>query len=31
MVPTLSKFQTTKIIVRGYTDNTAIGQFRQQE
>jgi chemotaxis protein MotB len=26
MVPTLSKFQTTKIIVRGYTDNTPIGQ-----
>ena len=26
MVPTLSKFQTTKIIVRGYTDNTPIAQ-----
>ena len=26
MVPTLSKFQTTKIIVRGYTDNAPIGQ-----
>jgi chemotaxis protein MotB len=26
MIPTLSKFQTTKIIVRGYTDNVAIGQ-----
>ena len=26
MVPTLSKFQTTKIVVRGYTDNTPIGQ-----
>ena len=26
MMPTLSKFQTTKIIVRGYTDNTPIGQ-----
>jgi len=26
MVPTLSKFQTTKIIVRGYTDNMPIGQ-----
>jgi chemotaxis protein MotB len=26
MVPTLSKLQTTKIIVRGYTDNTPIGQ-----
>ena len=26
MLPTLSKFQTTKIIVRGYTDNTPIGQ-----
>jgi len=26
MVPTLSKFQTTKIIVRGYTDDTPIGQ-----
>ena len=29
MVPTLSKFQTTKIIVRGYTDNTPIGQQLQ--
>ena len=26
MVSTLSKFQTTKIIVRGYTDNTPIAQ-----
>ena len=26
MVPTLSKFQTTKIIVRGYTDNMPIAQ-----
>ena len=26
MVPTLSKFHTTKIIVRGYTDNAPIGQ-----
>src|SRR6516165_1951315 len=26
MMPTLSKFQTTKIVVRGYTDNTPIGQ-----
>ena len=26
MLPTFSKFQTTKIIVRGYTDNTPIGQ-----
>jgi chemotaxis protein MotB len=26
MVPTLSKFQTTKIIVRGYTDNLPIAQ-----
>jgi chemotaxis protein MotB len=26
MVPTLSKFLTTKIIVRGYTDNTPIAQ-----
>ena len=26
MLPTLSKFQTTKIIVRGYTDNMPIGQ-----
>jgi chemotaxis protein MotB len=26
MVPTLSKFRTTKIVVRGYTDNTPIGQ-----
>jgi chemotaxis protein MotB len=29
MLPTLSKFQTTKIIVRGYTDNTPIGQSLQ--
>ena len=26
MVPTLSKLRTTKIVVRGYTDNTPIGQ-----
>src|SRR6516162_9010235 len=26
MLPTLSKFQTTKIIVRGYTDNMPIAQ-----
>ena len=26
MVPTLSKFRTTKIVARGYTDNTPIGQ-----
>ena len=29
MMPTLSKFQTTKIIVRGYTDNTPIAQPHQ--
>ena len=29
MVPTLSKFQTTKIIVRGYTDNMPIAQQLQ--
>jgi chemotaxis protein MotB len=29
MVPTLSKFHTTKIVVRGYTDNTPIGQSLQ--
>jgi chemotaxis protein MotB len=26
MVPTLSKLHTTKIVVRGYTDNVPIGQ-----
>ena len=26
MVPTLSKFHNTKIVVRGYTDNVPIGQ-----
>ena len=26
MAPTLSKFHTTKIVVRGYTDNAPIGQ-----
>ena len=26
MMPTLSKFQTTKIVVRGYTDNVPIAQ-----
>ena len=26
MMPTLSKFHTTKIVVRGYTDNVPIGQ-----
>jgi outer membrane protein OmpA-like peptidoglycan-associated protein len=26
MIPTLSKFHTTKIVVRGYTDNVPIGQ-----
>ena len=26
MMPTLSKFGTTKIVVRGYTDNVPIGQ-----
>ena len=31
MVPTLSKFQTTKIIVRGYTDNTPIGPGLMKE
>ncbi|MGA8192351.1 MAG: OmpA family protein [Acetobacteraceae bacterium] len=29
MVPTLSTFHTTKIVVRGYTDNTPIGQSLQ--
>jgi chemotaxis protein MotB len=29
MVPTLSKLRTTKIVVRGYTDNTPIGQTLQ--
>ena len=31
MVPTLSGFQNTKIVVRGYTDNVAIGAGLQRE